>query len=390
VPFTPKKKKAHVLVEGGSSIERKIEENYDDVDVGDLESEGGDEQPSTAYLAELQAVPGGSKDGKLNATEFAAMHGFKYQYRDKVRYRETRKAPSIASEALFRCVMYDLAETPTDGMLPENCEHKWFQYGPCPQFVDELSPATGIIRPDAAFETGQNWITRQWLESRQVIQQIRTSETLQVRYAVLLSELPRSTCEFFGDMPTIDKKIGGLLGLLALHRGEVVEISAKFNHWYLAEGAVPAIANTLSCWSEQFLCLPTTLVTQGKGAGHMRRRQPLAAVPQPVSAQVMNILQRWEFGQRAVWDTEIELAADVVASIKGMGRSMALHPDWDNQVLRSIVPCKQMPTMHWRRLCQCITLGRLFGMLGEDYSADVLYHFYRTRRILVAKKKKGN
>jgi hypothetical protein len=190
-------------------------------------------------------------------------------------------------------------------------------------------------------------------------------------------------------MPTIDKKIRGLLGLLALHKGEVVEISSQFSHWYLAEGAVPVIANTLSCWSEQFLCLPTTLVTEGRGAGHRRRHPPVTPVPQPVSAQGTNILQRWEFGQRSVSDCEIELAAEVVASSKGMGRSMALLPDWDNQVLRSIVPCKQMPTMHWRRLCQCITLGRLFGMLGADYSADVLYHFYRTRRILVTKKKKG-
>jgi hypothetical protein len=99
-------------------------------------------------------------------------------------------------------------------------------------------------------------------------------------------------------------------------------------------------------------------------------------------------VQRWEFGQRAVWDDEIKLAAEVGARFKRMS-SMALHPDWENQVLRSIVPCKRMPTMHWRRVCQCITLGRLFGMLGQYYSADVLYHFYRTRRILVAKKKKG-
>ena len=90
-----------------------------------------------------------------------------------------------------------------------------------------------------------------------------------------------------------------------------------------------------------------------------------------------------------MWDDEIKLAADVGARIKRMVCSVALHPDWEHQVLRFIVPCKQMPTMHWRRVCQCITLGRLFGMLGEEYSADVLYHFYRTRRILVAKKKKG-
>ncbi len=339
-------------------------------------------------VGEARLCTEGSKDGKLNPTQFASMNAHKAKYRDNVRYRETRKVLSLANEALIQAVMFDLAQRPTDNMLPENCENKWFQYGPCPVFVSKGKTAVGIITPDPAFDTGKNWITAQWVESRKVIQEIRLSETLQERYAVLLSVLPPSTSVFYGAMPTVDDKIVGLLGVLALHKGEVVEISPNLSEWYLAEGAVPAIADTLSCWSEQFLCLPTTLVPQGKGAGKSRHRQPLAAVPQPVIAQGNNIVQRWEFGQRAVWDDEIKLAAEVSARFKRTS-SLALHPDWGNQVLRSIVPCKQMPTMHWRRVCQCITLGRLFGMLGQDYSADVLYHFYRTRRILVAKKKKG-
>ncbi len=65
-------------------------------------------------------------------------------------------------------------------------------------------------------------------------------------------------------MTTIDEEIASLLGLLALHRGEVVEISLRFNEWFLAEGTVPAIEDTLSCWCEQFLCFPTTPVPQAK------------------------------------------------------------------------------------------------------------------------------
>jgi hypothetical protein len=363
--------------------------NFDDADFGETESEGADEQPSTAYLAESDVVPGGSKDGKLNATQFAAMKALKAKPRDNVRYRETRNAQNLATEALVETLLMDLAEKPTDSMLPENCETKWFQYGSCARNVSQALPATGFIKPDAAFETGKAWITKQWEESRQVMQHIRLSPNLQERYSTLLSVLPTSTSSFYGAMTTIDQKIAGLLGLLALHRGEVVEISPSLSEWFLAEGAVPAIEDTLSCWSEQFLCLPTTPVPQAKGAGKTRRRQPLAAVPRPVSAQGNNMLQRWEFGQRSPWDTEIQVAADVAASIKRMDRSGDLLPEWKDQVLRSIVPCRQMPTMHWRRVCQCITLGRLFGMLGQDYSADVLYHFYRTRRIVVAKVKKG-
>ncbi len=381
---------------GSATHDTAVEQaNYDDADYGDMSSEGDDDQPSTTYLIENEnstastALQEGSKDGKLNPTQFAAMKALKAKHRDNVRYRETRKAESLASEAFVEGVLFELAELPTDSMLPARCETKWFQYGPCPVFVSKGQIAAGILTPDRAFETGKDWITAQWVESRKVIQEIRGSETLQERYVDLLSVLPPSTSVFYGAMPTVDDKIVGLLGLLALHKGEVVEISPNLSEWYLAEGAVPAIADTLSCWSEQFLCLPATLVPQGKGAGKSRHRQPLAAVPQPVIAQGNNIVQRWEFGQRPVWDDEIKLAADVGARIKRMGRSMALRPDWENQVLRSIVPCKQMPTMHWRRVCQCITLGRLFGMLGQDYSADVLYHFYRTRRIVVAKKKKG-
>ena len=31
----------------------------------------------------------------------------------------------------------------------------------------------------------------------------------------------------------------------------------------------------------------------------------------------------------------------------------------------------------------------MFGLLGKDFSADVLYHFYRSRRIVVTKMRKG-
>jgi hypothetical protein len=175
---------------GSATHDTAVEQaNYDDADYGDMSSEGDDEQPSTAYLIENEnstastALQEGSKDGKLNPTQFASMKALKAKYRDNVRYRETRKALSLANEALVQAVMFDLAQRPTDSMLPENCETKWFQYGPCPVFVSKGQRAAGIITPDPAFETGKDWITAQWVESRKVIQEIRLSETLQERYA---------------------------------------------------------------------------------------------------------------------------------------------------------------------------------------------------------------
>jgi hypothetical protein len=207
--------------------------DYDDAafgaDYSDMSSEGDDEnenstaqnesdQPSTAYLIENEnstasmALPEGSKDRKLNATQFAAMKALKAKYRDNVRYRETRKAESLASEALVQGVLFELAERPTDSMLPAKCETKWFQYGPCPVFVSKGQTAAGILTPDRAFETGKDWITAQWVESLKVIQEIRGSETLQKCYVELLSVLPPSTCVFYGAMPTVDDKIVACLG----------------------------------------------------------------------------------------------------------------------------------------------------------------------------------
>jgi hypothetical protein len=88
-------------------------------------------------------------------------------------------------------------------------------------------------------------------------------------------------------------------------------------------------------------------------------------------------------GSLAPWDTEIEVAAEVGAAIKRMERTGDLLAEWKDQMLRSIVTCQRKHTMHWRRVCQCITLSWLFGMLVQDYSADLLYHFYRTQRIVV-------
>jgi hypothetical protein len=163
-----------------------------------------------------------------------------------------------------------------------------------------------------------------------------------VSYVTLGSEDTLSCwCEQFLCFPTTPVPQAKQFGKLR-HRQPLAAVprpvSAQGNNvLQLAESAVPAIEDTLSCWSlvtfvlasahqvifpglgvfhakvlprvvlrrgahhfarrgEQFLCLPTTPVPQAKGVGKSRRRQPLAAVPRPVSAQGNNVLQRWEFG----------------------------------------------------------------------------------------------
>ena len=107
----------------------------------------------------------------------------------------------------------------------------------------------------------------------------------------------------------------------------------------------------------------------------------------------LNIVRRWEFGQLPFNDdamaariSEAEGLLDVNHSREHLGKCLA--PDWKKQSLRSVVPCLNAGGFQWRRVCYCVTLGRLFAVLGQDYSAAVLYHFYRARRIVVAKKRK--
>ena len=172
-----------------------------------------------------------------------------------------------------------------------------------------------------------------------------------------------------------------LLKLCAFHKGEVVEISPCQNKWILAEGAHPTPQQACEEWHEQFLCLPKEAKADASS------RQPLAASACNVGTG-NSVLGRWEYGQLAPWDADIERRAVEAARLLGQSNSGDLYPEWKQQTLRCLVPCRRTNSYHWRRACSCITLGRLFGVLGQAYSADAIYHFYRTRRIVVAKQKK--
>ena len=279
----------------------------------------------------------------------------------------------------------ELDEKPSSDMLPRGSSEKRLRYGPSDSLIASFF---GLPRSDPAFGHGRNWVTTLWRESRQVMQAIRSSLMLQSSYAKLLSELPQSTIDFCAadDLGTDEGRSNAWLHLLTLHRGEVVELAPGHNERFLAEGARPTPDKVLHHWSEQFLCLQPKPVDSH---GRKRSRQPLVAVAQPVGADPTNVFLRWEFGQLPSWDADIEYKAANAARALALTRAGDLHPDWKLQTLRSVVPCRAARRFHWRRVCGCITLGRLFGMLGKDFSADVLYHFYRTRRVVVAKVRKG-
>ena len=165
-----------------------------------------------------------------------------------------------------------------------------------------------------------------------------------------------------------------------------MEISPCQNEWILAEGAHPTPQEACELWHEQFLCLPKEAEVDASS------RQPLAASACNVGTG-NSVLERWEYGQLSPWDSDIEHRAEQAALILKTDNVpdfyyTDLQPNWCKQTLRCLVPCRRTNSYHWRRACSCITLGRLFGVLGQAYSADAIYHFYRTRRIVVAKQRK--
>ena len=160
----------------------------------------------------------------------------------------------------------------------------------------------------------------------------------------------------------------------------------------MAEGTHPTPQEACELWHEQFLCLPSAAKVDASSRQPLSAtagsRQPLAATACAVGAVGKTVLQRWEYGQLPPWDADIGRRAEEATRLLGESFDGDFHPEWKLQTLRCLVPCRGTNSYHWRRACSCIILARLFGVLGQAYSADAIYHFYRTRRIVVAKQKR--
>ncbi len=67
-------------------------------------------------------------------------------------------------------------------------------------------------------------------------------------------------------------------------------------------------------------------------------------------------------------------------------------PAWKKQHLRVAVPIMQPNSVsgmwEWRRVRNVTTLGELLLYLGDRYTAKQIYYFYRTLRIIAAKRQK--
>ena len=65
-------------------------------------------------------------------------------------------------------------------------------------------------------------------------------------------------------------------------------------------------------------------------------------------------------------------------------------PDWKAQRNRCMVPCPSADTHEWLRAGPVITLGELFLLLGDDYTAKDIDAFYRACRLVSLKRPKDS
>ncbi len=59
-----------------------------------------------------------------------------------------------------------------------------------------------------------------------------------------------------------------------------------------------------------------------------------------------------------------------------------LQPDWDRMRFRHVCPCANAEGFIWIRTAVVASLGKLFMILGKEYSAGQMYALYRTLRIV--------
>jgi hypothetical protein len=194
------------------------------------------------------------------------------------------------------------------------------------------------------------------------------------RYAKLLSRMPQSTYEKF-DVENFSEQEAAvkISKLVALHSGEVVELDRDQCTWTLHLSTTPGSASVV--WTEQFYCL-----NDGARVAEESRRETNATARRQL---------QFEMGYHVTDDRKMvmDIECKRVAATTGIEPG-ALLPNWDEQKLRIVVPCRGTQLYEWRRGGPVGTLGELMLKLGEEYDAAQIYYFYRTLRLVALKRRK--
>ena len=166
-----------------------------------------------------------------------------------------------------------------------------------------------------------------------------------------------------------------LTKLVNKHSGELVEVDVTRTGWKL----VPTPPGSASdVWTEQWFCFPNGKEVDARLS----------------SAETQQALEQWApllGGQgecHGIMGVEI---SRVLHSGSAKARTLSvndLRADWLRQTFRVLAPCKGTKDFQWVRTGAVISLGQLFLVLGETFTAAEIYQFYRTLRIVAVKRRK--
>ena len=198
---------------------------------------------------------------------------------------------------------------------------------------------------------------------------MKNSDTLQMMYQPLLSSLPASSvCKMGLDlMETLEGRAKAIAGLVNHHSGEVVELDRARTTWHLRQG-LPSGFGGEEFHAQQLWCKPG-----GSPVGELT-----------VPAGKDEYGRSWAQAAEGSMKRQTHI---VVSQIRNIVPA-ALLPCWENQVSRLIAPCRSVDDWQWYRAGPVITLGELFIALGKQFTADDIYSFYRTLRVVVLKRQK--
>ncbi len=226
--------------------------------------------------------------------------------------------------------------------------------------------ATGELAQDFLKRGGKKslWVTH--LKGNDV-----EGDRLRQKYCWLVRYMPQCVIEKMGDDMAFQKRFEVLTNLTRKHSGELVAADKTRDYWRLVAVA-PGFATV--DWGEQFWCfedgqpIPDLWDVETRQEAY-KQWWPFV----PGQANVLEFLM--EEDQRAV--RRVFLHAD------------ALKPAWDQMRFRHVCPCVDTDKYAWVRQGKVVSIGELFMLLGQEYTAAEIYAFYRCMRIVCLKRRKN-
>ena len=197
-------------------------------------------------------------------------------------------------------------------------------------------------------------------------------DSLREQYGKLVEVMPQCAVDKLGEqeMGHMRKRFDALTNLTRMHTGELVATDQTRDYWRLV-AVVPGFARAE--WGEQFWCF--------EGGGQ---------IPESWDELVRQEAHPQWWANVAGQHSVLQLMAEDRKSAQRHGLSAkAVQPDWDRMRFRHVCPCVDTEEYAWVRHGAVVSVGELFMILGQEYTAAEIYTLYRCLRIVCLKRRKG-